>query len=128
MSLNKFLLILLVSAVPFYYFYAPSNTLSAASISVAVPADKDDASICAELSPDPGTLSFASYSSQEGFDECVSRCMTSVMMQVCRQLPTNSNVFATQPEIREKMLSDCNQHIKNFITRGTRCPYLKCQP
>ena len=92
------------------------------------PPPTGDAAVCADLPKDPSTLPFISYSTQEGFDECVSRCMTSVMRQVCPQLPSKSNLFATRPDIKEKMLAGCTQNIQNFVTHNTRCPHLNCEP
>jgi len=90
--------------------------------------NNNDAAICASLPADPVTLPFVSYNSAEGFDECVARCVTNVMMQVCRQLPPHSNVFATQPAMRGNMLNGCRENIRMFVANRTHCPYLKCQP
>lgn len=87
-----------------------------------------DAAVCAALPKDPSTLPYISYSTQEGFDDCVARCMTSVMQQVCRQLPDNSNVFETQPRMKQEMLEGCTQNIKDFVAHNTRCPHLNCMP
>lgn len=127
LSLNKFLVvILIVILIALYYTSRPPLTSAAELTSGELL--KDDATICAELPKDPATLPFISYNTQEGFDECVSRCMTSVMRQVCRQLPSQSNFFSTRPEIKQQMLAGCTQNIKGFITNHTRCPYLHCEP
>lgn len=116
LSLSKLLLLVLISFIAVAYYQRPKPIL------------KDDAAVCAGLAPDPATLPFISYSTSEGFDACVSRCMTSVMSQVCRQLPEHSNVYATHPEMKEQMLAGCHQNIKNFVANNTRCPYLNCEP
>lgn len=120
LSSGKVLFTLLIFALLVWY-HSPRSTHSAAGLT-------GDAAVCANLSPDPSSEPFISYSTPEGFHQCVSRCMTSVMRQVCGQLPDKSNVFATQPQIKEKMLSDCTQNINDFVANKTRCPYLNCQP
>ena len=87
-----------------------------------------DAAECAAVTADPETLPFISYSTQDGFNECVSRCMTNLMMQVCAQLPDKSNVFATHPEVKKEMLAGCHQNIEDFVAHNTRCPHLNCKP
>ena len=115
LSLNKMLLFILIFfLIVLYYQSRPPLT--------------GDAAICAELPKDPSTLPFISYSTQEGFDECVSRCMTSVMMQVCEQLPSKSDLFSTRPDIKRQMFAGCTQNIKGFVTHNTRCPHLNCEP
>ncbi|CAM2940515.1 Uncharacterised protein [Legionella steigerwaltii] len=124
-SLNKFLVIILLLILIGLYYTSRPNYASKLPVTVE---EKDDATICAELPTDPATLPFISYNTQEGFDECVSRCMTSVMKQVCRQLPHQSNFFSTHPELKQQMLDGCTQNIKHFVTNNTRCPYLHCEP
>jgi hypothetical protein len=120
MYFNKFLLIILLFLlIGIYYTAKPLRTNNEAT---------NDAAVCAGLPEDPSTLSFISYSTQEGFDACVSRCMTSVMRQVCRQLPEKSNIFSKRPEVKQQMLADCIQNIKHFVDHNTRCPYLNCEP
>ena len=115
MSINKFLSLLLISLLIIsYYIFKPPLT--------------GDAAVCAKLAKDPSTLPFVSYSTPEGFNECVSRCMTSVMSQVCGQLPDKSNLFATRPDIQQKMLVGCNENIQHFVTHNIRCHYLNCEP
>lgn len=118
-SLGKLLAVLLFILVAFYYTSRSSHTNYPPG---------SDAAICAALPKDPSTLPFISYSTKAGFDECVARCMTSVMKQVCAQFPENSNFFTTRPEIKEQMLAGCTQNINGFITNRTRCPYLNCEP
>jgi hypothetical protein len=117
----KTLLILLISTLIGIYYTSRSKPV----LSTATSTDDE---ICASLPQAPSTLPFISYSTQKGFDECVSRCMTNVLMQVCPQLPDKSTIFATQPEVKQQMLDGCIQNIKGFVTHNTRCPYLNCEP
>ena len=86
-----------------------------------------DAELCAELHA-PSTLAFVSYNTQEGFNECVARCVTSAMLQICPQLRPNSNLFASRPEIKQQMLEGCTKNIQHFISNRTRCSYVNCEP
>ncbi len=123
LSLNKLLFLLLtLIIIGLFYTGRPKATSPTVDSSTAI-----DSEICAGLK-DPSTLPFISYNTPEGFNECVSRCITSAMIQVCPQLPQNSNLFATRPEIKQQMFEGCTQNIKRFIINKTRCPYVKCEP
>lgn len=122
-SLNKLLFFLLILILIALFYTAKSpHTNSTPKASKAL-----DAELCAELQ-DPATLPFRSYNTQEGFNECVARCVTSAMLQVCPQLPQNSNLFTSRPEIKQQMLEGCTKNIQHFISNRTRCPYVNCEP
>lgn len=122
LSLNKILFSLLaVIILAIVYTAKPSAHKTAVTISGS------DEEICATIQ-DPSTLPYVSYNTPSGFDECVARCVNSAMLQVCPQLPEHSNVYTTQPQVRQQMLEGCTEHIKRFIINNTRCPYVKCEP
>ena len=121
-SLNKTLCFLLIGLV-----LAIAYTAKPAASKTSLNKPTTDAELCAEL-VDPSTLSFVSYNTEQGFNECVNRCVTSAMRQVCGQLPENSNVFATQPQIKQQMIEGCTENIHHFVRDNIRCPYVNCEP
>ncbi|RUR11908.1 hypothetical protein [Legionella sp. km772] len=121
--LNKLLSILIVVILLALFFTTRTTRISHIPKSSLA----SDAEVCASL-VDPATLPFISYSTEEGFNACVSRCVDSAMLQVCAQLPNNSNIFITHAQIKQQMLDGCTENIKHFISKQIRCPYLNCEP
>jgi hypothetical protein len=100
--------------------------LIAANLSMLLPSDTDKA-ICSALK-DPSKLPYISYGDSNGFNACISRCLTYIVRQICPQLPAGKNYLAMKPELFEKLLTTCNADINRFVTSATQCPYVKCKP
>jgi hypothetical protein len=98
----------------------------AGNLNMLMPSDTDIA-ICSSLKS-PSKLPYISYGDANGFNACISRCLTFVVMQICPQLPVGKSLLATKPELFDKMLASCNEDINSFVTRGIQCPYVKCKP
>jgi hypothetical protein len=95
------------------------------SLNMLLPTDTDNA-ICSSLQ-DPSKLPYISYGNANGFNACISRCLTYVLLQVCPQLPAGKNILATQPKILNDMLAKCNDDINSFVTREIQCPHVNCR-
>jgi hypothetical protein len=100
--------------------------LIAANLGMLLPSDTDKA-ICSSLQ-DPSKLSYISYGDTNGFNACISRCLTYEVRQVCPQLPAGKNFLATKPELFNKMLKSCDAVINRFVKKETQCPFVKCKP
>jgi hypothetical protein len=133
MSLNKilFLLLALIIIAGFYTSKKSPPISEVVSPSSEVGGvnnpNASDKEICAELQ-NPALLPYISYNTTEGFNQCVARCVNSAMIQICPQLPPDSNVFTTNEELKKKILDGCTEHIQEFISKNIRCPYVKCEP
>jgi hypothetical protein len=77
---------------------------------------------------DPTSLPFVSYSTKDGFDQCVLRCMHSVMAQVCEQIPEDQNTSLVIPKIKQEIYEECLKGINDIVNNKARYPGLNCQP
>ena len=97
-----------------------------ANLNMLQPTDTDNA-ICSSLH-EPSRLPYISYGDSNGFNACISRCLTYELMQVCPQLPHGKNILATKPAALNQMLESCRSSINRFVTQGTQCSFVKCKP
>lgn len=124
-----FLILLLIScSAPVFAFEAFIDSSSTNNQTAATTGSDVCASTPKTISDLSDSLAYVSYSTSSGFDECVSRCITSVLIQVCPQLPPDAHDTVTQPDFKKQVTQDCIDNINHFVHDHIRCPYLKCEP
>jgi hypothetical protein len=103
-----------------------NGQLIEANLGMLLPSDTDKA-ICSALK-DPANLSYLSYGDSNGFNACISRCLTFELRQICPQLPPGKSYLATKPGLLNQLVTSCHSSINRFVTNGTECPFVKCRP